>query len=287
MGASHHALIWSLLTSCALSAQLVAPYSLRYSPAWLSFRAEPTRELDQLAQGKTIDQWQWFDGTAVNSNCWVRPLDFSGISMIEQSGQTITLVTPKHGITCKHSIGFVGSETVFFDRNFLPVTNWISAIDNDPQEEDISVVTFTNDFPSTISPFQILPTNFPEYPTLTWSANTTPAEALQYRANTGRMDIRMVAFWFFSGDLCDLEALPQATNWVQPIFTEGTLTDGDSGSPAFLMVDGAPVFLFATHTADPAGPFVSLTNKVAWIQSICGTNYPLGFVSLSRYLKDQ
>lgn len=256
------------------------------APDLLLLRNRTWLDMDRILVGKTDTntQWQWFDGATVNTNCWVWPLDFSGISMIEGSGQTITLVTRRHGITCAHSIPSIGSETIFVGNDLIRYTNWVQLLTNCPFTSDLTVVQFSNDFPQVVRPFPLLPTDYAAWGDLGRSAGPLAAEAVWYRPNTGRMNVRMIWSWLTELGASGLPSLFTwaAFPWVSPIFTEPA-TAGDSGSPAFLIINGAPVFLFAAQSDDPLGPLVSFGGRSEWIQAVCGTNYPLSFVSLSRY----
>lgn len=252
-------------------------------PETLTLRNQSRIQMDHLVSGRsdTSTQWEWFTGSGVNSNCWVKPLDFSGISMLEATGQTISLVTRKHGITCAHSTPGIGSETMFVGSDGSLCTNWVSSIQI--SSNDLCVVTFSNDFPNSVKPFSILPTNYLAYGDLGWTLTPVVAEALYYRANTHRMDVRMVFQWNATGGLVSLMDI--YLGWQPPVFNEPVVTSGDSGSPAFLILDSAPVFLFATHLDAPLGPMVSYPGRLEWIQAVCGTNYPLAIMDLTRYPK--
>lgn len=244
-------------------------------PAEFTLRYQLRSQMDSLLFGKndTNTQWKLLSGSSLNTNCWTYGVDWSGESL----DLRLALVTRRHAITAAHYAPGIGAEYVF-----QGCTNWVSAVDT--SSNDLAVVTFSNEFSSPITPFLLLPTNYSEWfhaGDLGILSGETPAvECVWIRPNTGNVNVKAI----FNPDPTGVSCA-NPTGWSPPIFNETQVTSGDSGGEVFLLINRQPVLLFSTYLNLPAGPLVSWPPHFEFIQGICGSNYPLSFVNLSRYPK--
>ena len=231
------------------------------------------QSLLSLVADRTNAQINWFYGTVFSSNrrCWVTGVQFSGWapsvppSMQERN---IVLLTAKHGITCNHAFGSgPGTQVIMLGTNGLHYTNRIATTIGGL--DDLRLVAFTNDWPTEVTPWQVLPTNYVNY------ANSTDLKPVWYRQNTCKMNA------YANFQLAGLEARVANPNPGIP-FYEPMATGGDSGSPVFFVLNNRPVFAFAVYAATIQGPFVSNPVCFDWIS----TNiypYHLSAVDVERY----
>src|SRR5262249_17793162 len=122
------------------------------------------QSLLSLAADRTNAAINWFYGTVFSSNrrCWVNGVQFSGWappvppSMQERN---IVLLTAKHGITCNHAFGSEpGTQVIMLGTNGLHYTNRIATTIGGL--DDLRLVVFTKDWPTQVTPWQVLPTNY-------------------------------------------------------------------------------------------------------------------------------
>jgi hypothetical protein len=242
--------------------------------------------MDRLLWQKndTNTQWVWWDFStrSLNPDCWAAPIDFSGISVEEESGQTLTMVTRRHAMTCAHSPPWTGSAAVWAARDGVLVTNWVASVFSG--SNDVCVVTLSNDMPDSVCSFPILPADFTNYLRLDFivgtrwfSSNTLNLETICYRPNTGKMNQKTVHN--VTGPY--LGVTPPS--WTHSsIFSEDFVTGGDSGGPVFMAIDGYACLLYCTFFPGN-GPWVSLPDNLNQITNAIGTN--LTVVNLQRFPK--
>lgn len=253
---------------------------------------EHTREqLRQKLEGKEDPDlnWVWTDGNSVNPQCWAYGWELSGFSVSETTGQTITLITPKHGITCAHSPPEVGATATFIGNDGNPVVGTIASFESvtvsgaSSPVLDLLLVTFQEEFPATVVPFPVLPTDYATRGELAQKSGdkVAGAEALFYRANSMKMNVKLVCVWLLGSGFPSLN--PAGRTWqMPPDFTEPTVTAGDSGSPAWLVINGRPVFIFSTWLNDPNGPLPSFPGRLQRLQELVAP-YTLETVSLADF----
>ena len=106
--------------------------------------------------------------------------------------------------------------------------------------DDLRLVVFTNEWPSQVRPWPVLPTNYADF------VNLSNVMAVWYRQNTGKMNVSS-NFWTQG-----LQA--RVANQVPGIpFHDPGATGGDSGSPVSFVLNRRPVLPFqSTPTSSRA-----------------------------------
>jgi hypothetical protein len=216
------------------------------------------RSVFELLSGQTNVVMNWVYGSVFSPNpkCWVRGVEFSGWAppvIPSMQERHVVLLTAKHGVTCNHAFGSgPGTQVVMTGTNGVRYTNAISTTIGGL--DDLRLVVFTNEWPAQVTPWVVLPTNYPDF------LNLSNVMATWYRQNTGKLNV-YANFW-----LQGLEA--RVANPVPGIpFYEPGATGGDSGSPVFFILNRRPVFAFSVYAGVIQGPFVSNPVCFDWIST--------------------
>lgn len=180
---------------------------------------------------------------SVWSTSWLSQLDFSGVSWhVTQAG---TMVTTQHMVLATHYQRAVGQTVVFQSRSGAPVPREVAANAAVPEAitylPDITVTRLDSPVPSDVF----------VYPVLGDLASVTALNGAPYLVSEQGRRI----FWHLISSVGSRRIFGKKnTDW--PDDMAKSLISGDSGNPAFIVVEGIPVLL-STHTfaGFGAGPF--------------------------------
>jgi hypothetical protein len=207
-----------------------------------------------------------------NSDCWASSLDLTCISPWNSNASNRkagTLVTPRHIINSAHYefpvgtvVRFITSDNQIVERTILsrkrhPEYNRLSHL------PDLTIYTLDSDLPASITPCKVLPSNWQNYISEENLTDTRiPALCLdqQEKALIGE---------FFLYTLYESNASIQLQYPVDSnrnTFSE-TIISGDSGNPAFLIVNGELVF-FTVWTLGGAGRGTLISHYISEINQM-------------------
>lgn len=207
---------------------------------------------------RNVDAWSNvgtdIDWTGVSA--WNQPYDGYS-SRYQKAG---TLISPRHIVLANHWYMPVNSTLLFVSNSNEMVYRTLSAV-QPIAGTDITIGVLDSDVPDSVTYYPII------------ASSTLQALIKKYEPTSG-YDIPMVAF--------DQEkkAIVRSLNAVSTFITHSTyvtgsrsflsesLVGGDSGSPAFIVVDNRPILLFTHYTAS-GGPF--LGNYISQINSAMTT----------------
>lgn len=255
-----------------------------YDPVNADLGLVVSNNLRSFWVGKTTNSnWKFYngDGVTLSQTNWAIGIDFSGLALRNKTGaDDLALITKRHAITAAHAIGglTVGSPVVFNSTNSVGgfYTNFVQSLTN--PVSDIMVVTLSNDVPSDVIPFAVLPAIATNYVSATglpviWIRNNPGIPGAEH-VNLQKDNI--------------LSAFPQSDFVLDPTcpFFDGAATSGDSGSPAFTYVNGYTVFMFSTFEPGLVGPWVSWPAYWPYVIAQLG-GYTVNTVDLSNYQSSQ
>jgi len=223
-----------------------------------------------------------------NPNVWCSDLDltcFSPYNSIDLYQRAGTLISPRHIIFAWHfpiangaTVRFVKMDGTVVNRT---MTNSIS-ISNGSNARDIWIGVLDSDVPAGISFAKILPTNWDtKLPSVNSTFYTIPCLVLDQEEKA------LISDWQFETDLTKLK---EQTTFKSPTdvkrlqFYEN-LIDGDSGNPAFLIVNNQLVLL-TVWTGGGAGSGSSVRyhrDEINAIMTTLGGGYQLTSVDLSSF----
>lgn len=227
-----------------------------------------------------------------NTNAWCESLDFSAIGVQAVYGNPAELVTPRHIISCNHAGFNVGEQFTFKNKSGVSETRTIVSTSNFGELGGDLRLYLLNQAVTVTQPFKILPTNWAAYlPSVGLYANS-PLPVLH------RQNVREVANDYFTH--YTVMALTAATtNATLDTYTTGVfngwsskLVGGDSGSPAFLVINNQPVLIGVTYTGAFSGDWLANTalnaQVVARMRSLAAaagdnTAYDFSYVSLAGF----
>lgn len=236
-------------------------------------------------------QWKFFvgSGMVVSNLNWAKDLNWTGFIrgygdalnhyVFPPLGQSmISLITPKHGITCHHAgLGTYATNDPGWliraygtDGNYY--TNLVTQVSvfDSSSVNDIAVITFTTNFPSVVTPFYVLPTNAYNYVVFTnrWMC--------WYRNNSNHLATTTASTLWNTNIFHGGSDVPGSS------FNNNVATGGDSSGPFFFVLGTNLVFVGALSTSTLEGPFVSWPSNMYLIQGITGSS-PINFADLSQY----
>jgi hypothetical protein len=227
-----------------------------------------------------------------NPNLWCADIDLTCISPWNSSGTTskaCTLISPRHVIMAAHWAASAGATVRFIAANGTVVNRTLTATRRHPSytpyypditigllDRDVPSTINDSDVPSTIKFAKVLGANWASYlPSL---ANTTariPAIGLDQQE---KATVR------------DLYSYTTAASFRQPTGEKRaalyeTIVEGDSGAPAFIIVNNELVLLTVwTHGGEGSG--TAITPQISEINSMMtalGGGYTLTTVDLSGF----
>ncbi len=209
-----------------------------------------------------------------------RALDLFGQSpwnSTDQYKRSGTLVSPRHLIFSKHFPLVKDSTVVFVNSSNEIITRTVTKVEVSPTN-DLGVALLDRDVPTSI-PF------YPVIPRATWEqylkgidGNTLiPILYLNQNDRVGVHVVKAVSFYNGSINMSHAKGEGKRAEFDDPVIS------GDSGNPAFAVIGGQPVLLFA-HYDSPFGPNLgSLFNEVNAIMGRLGGGYQLSTVDLRDF----
>jgi len=197
-----------------------------------------------------------------NPDLWCGDLDITCASPWNSSGghkRAGTLVTPRHVIGASHyeySVGavvrFVAKDGTVHDRT---VAGKARHPEYRPHFPDLTIYTLDSDLPSTIKPCAVMPSDY-----TTYLANEQVKTAC---LGLDQEEKALVIDWNYGG------SMQKPTDPNRLIFHENKIT-GDSGNPAFIIVDGELV-LMTVWTYGGAGGGTAVADYISDLNTMIAT----------------
>ena len=219
-----------------------------------------------------------------NSGCWASDLDLTPISPWNSTGGPLragTLISPRHVLFCEH-YNFhpsVGATIRFIASDGTAVNRTISALETHPDYSpfypDITIGLLDSDVPASIGFVKILPQNW---------ANYLPSLSKSYTLPCLVLDQEEKAL------ISNLYTIDRSANFLIPTqsarfaFYE-TIIEGDSGNPAFLIIDDELVIITVWTFGGP-GRGTSISDHkdaINTMMSSLGGGYSLTEIDLSGF----
>lgn len=219
-----------------------------------------------------------------NSGCWAYDIDLTPISPWNSTGSNRragTLISPRHVVFCEH-YNFhpsVGATIRFVASDGTVVNRTITALETDPDYApfypDITIGLLDSDVPASIGFAKILPQNWPNYLPSLSSTYRLPCLVLDQEEKA------LISELYFLGNKA-LFLTP--TNTIRFSFFESIIL-GDSGNPAFLIIDDELVII-TVWTFGGAGGGTSISyhkDAINTIMTTLGGGYSLTEIDLSGF----
>jgi hypothetical protein len=219
-----------------------------------------------------------------NTQCWAHGLDltcFSPWNSLDGPRRAGTLISPRHIICAQHYPLTVGTSIRFIRLDNTVVTKTITAIGN-ISNTDIQIALLDSDVGVGISFAQILPQNWynylPYYKDLS-SVNYEfglPSLCLDQEEKALILDIYKI----LSKDLI--------ISYVKPFKSANSefyeeIIVGDSGSPAFLIINGILVLMSCWYNVSSSSFIPYYKSQINSLMSQLGGNYQLTEIDLSSF----
>jgi hypothetical protein len=247
--------------------------------------ADPFDELLAVAQPPAVSRAIYSSKDAAtqtfvrNPDCWAASVNLTGISPWNQAFGFLragTLVSPRHIVFAQHyplsatpgnnEIAFVGNDNVTVKRNIVSVT--YPAV-------DIGVALLDQDVPSGIEFHKVLPQDWHDH---MWFTFRLPMLHLDQQEKALVRDMLTIT------ETSNYVTHAKPIDPVRVLFWEG-LVSGDSGNPAFLLVDGEAV-LTLTHHFSNSGPFYTFWfDEVNAAMTSLGGGYQLTEFDLDAFFE--
>jgi hypothetical protein len=223
-----------------------------------------------------------------NASCWAADIDLSCVSVWNSSGANMmagTAISPRHILYATHFPPSVGSLFRFVGTDGAVVTRTMTASaampTTSPYYPDFSVGLLDSALPSSVVPAKILPSAWRDYlPTVDFWIGI-PGLCLDQEKKALVSD-------FSGGDGLVYFTQPVNLNAAQrALFFEGKI-EGDSGSPAFLIVNNQAVLLtvWTFSGTNGGGTGSSLAYHAAAVNALMaslGGGYQLTDIDLSAF----
>ncbi len=196
-----------------------------------------------------------------NPDCWAADIDLTGLSpwnALEANRRAGTLVSPRHIVFAAHYQITPGSQIVFVTADNTTVTRTLGGVLLPGGDTAIGILD--SDVPPEIGFHKIMPRNWADY---LWELSRLPMLHLDQEEKALVRDLT---------SLNESIKISTHTTPIDPLrasFAE-TLIGGDSGNPAFLIMDGEAVLILTHHTAG-SGPFYT-----AWFDEMNAAMTSLG-----------
>ena len=221
-----------------------------------------------------------------NVNCWAFGLDLTSISPWNSvGGQQLagTLISPRHVIFAAHYQPPVGALLRFIRQDNTIVqrtlTNKLTHPSYIPYFPDITIGVLDSDVPSGITFAKLLPSNWGNYfPSLCSARATVPALCLDQEEKALITDV-------FQCQSYAAFTTPNTFNKVQRTLFYESKIGGDSGNPAFLIINNELVLL-TVWTFGGAGSGTFLTPQISAINAMMtslGGGYQVTTINLSSF----
>lgn len=205
-----------------------------------------------------------------NSNVWTSkgtPLDFTGVSgwntqAGDPSHMGVTMITPRHFIGATHYVPSAGKKVYFYDLYGNPIERTIiatQAYNSGDPVVDLTVGVLDSDVPDSITYYPIM-------------SDINLEKTLQ-PINAGNANVPIVVLNQDSKAIVsNMVSIYNDNSIGHAPYTTGTrsyfsqyVRGGDSGQPAFLIVDNQPVLLFVNHYVSSGtniGHFITNINSM-------------------------
>jgi hypothetical protein len=219
-----------------------------------------------------------------NTSCWLADLvaKLTCISPWNSNGgqnQAGTLVSPRHLVMAEHYQFGVGTKVRYITADNQVVERTVTAVQSvgpsnsqDYYATDITVALLDSDVPPSISPAKVLPNNWLSYlPSLTTVTGVPAIATNQYKQ-------------VLVSDFISTQTGIAPTNAQRLLFFR-TIISGDSGSPAFLVVNNELVLLTTwTWGGGGGGPnYANLLASINAVMTSLGGSYQLTPADLSGF----
>ena len=204
-----------------------------------------------------------------NPDCWAADIDLTGISPWNQTGghrRAGTLISPRHIAFANHfqiSPASGNNEIVFVTNQNVTVTRHVVATMH--VAADIRIGLLDADVPSTIGFHKVMPQNW-----ASWLFEVDELPMLHLDQQEKAL-VRDMTFLTTQSGTCQHNT---PTDPLRASFSE-SLIGGDSGNPAFVILDGEAIMILTHHTAQ-TGPFYThYLNQVNAVMTQLGGGYQL------------
>jgi len=224
-----------------------------------------------------------------NTQCWAHGLDLTCCSpwnSLDGPRRAGTLISPRHVICAQHYPLNVGTSIRFVRLDNTVITKTITATANVPNT-DIQIALLDSDIESGVSFAKILPENWFNYLPSIYSNSTTSYERnYTFGLPSLCLDQEEKALIL---DLVSFPANKRNTSFSVPNNSKNAefyenIIGGDSGNPAFLIINNILVLTSLWHNPG-SGPFVSYyKSQINSLMSQLGGNYQLTEIDLSSFL---
>lgn len=196
-----------------------------------------------------------------NPDLWCGDLDITCASPWNSSGghkRAGTLVTPRHIIGASHYEYSVGAVVRFVAKDGTVHDRTVAGKARHPESRnyhpDLTIYTLDSDLPPTIKPCAVMPSDYSNY-----LENFSRVACL----GLDQEEKALVIDWYSRGNM----QTPTDPNRL--IFHENKIS-GDSGNPAFIIVDGEPV-LVTVWTFGGAGAGTPIADHISDINGMIST----------------
>lgn len=220
-----------------------------------------------------------------NSACWAADLDLTPISPWNSVGANTragTLVSPRHVIFAAHYPAIAGMTIRFVQADNTIVTRTVTAVLTHPSYvpyfPDIQVGVLSSDVPEGITFARVLPADWAEHLPLLNLVRSLPCLCLDQEEKALVTDLSNL------GNSANFVA-PSQLNFAQRLAFYESKVGGDSGNPAFLIVNDELVLL-TVWTYGGAGSGTFVTPQIAAINAMMtalGGGYQLTEADLSGF----
>jgi len=217
-----------------------------------------------------------------NTGCWVADLDLTSISpwnSTEGKNRAGVLISPRHILFAAHYQINNGSTIRFVDNNNNVVTrtmvNKLTHPDYTPYYPDITVGLLDSDVPASISFVKILPQNWNNYLPSLSSIYTLPCLVLDQEEKA------LISELYYLDSSAYFLTPTQSARFA---FYEKIIS-GDSGNPAFLIIDDELVIITVWTFGGAGGGTSTLYQKDAinTMMATLGGGYSLTEIDLSGF----
>lgn len=200
-----------------------------------------------------------------STTCWVKDLDFSGVSPWNDAGDTskaVTMVSPRHGLLANHHTLIVGDQVAFVNR--IDGSECLRTIAGIEQvlTVDVDVCYLNADVDPGVTWYKVLPSDVSDYITLVGSPVVICDQ--EEKAFIGEIvSLNVTAAVVDRGTIQVMDIRQRSASAAG--YFENVVV-GDSGHPTFLVLDGELVIM-GTHTGTNAA-------KTIWYDTRTRFYYP-------------
>jgi hypothetical protein len=220
-----------------------------------------------------------------NTSCWAADLDLTPISPWNSVGANTragTLISPRHVIFAAHYPAVAGMTIRFVQADNTVVTRTVTAVrthpDYVPYFPDIQVGVLNSDVPAGITFAKVLPVSWEDKIAALGFSRSLPALCLDQEEKA------LISDWGYGVSLANFTSRGSLNTAQRALFYESKI-GGDSGNPAFLIVNDQLVLL-TVWTYGGAGSGTFTTPQIAAINAMMttlGGGYQLTEIDLSGF----